>query len=61
MNFGSSTIAAIVTRGCREMRLVCDVLGGKPETLAGLSGVGDLMLTCHSSLSRNNRCGKALA
>lgn len=43
------------------MRLVCDALGGKPQTLAGLSGVGDLMLTCFSSLSRNNRCGKGLA
>lgn len=36
-------------------------LGGKAETLSGLSGVGDLMLTCFSSLSRNNRFGACLA
>ena len=59
--FGQSTIAGIVTRGCREMRLLAVALGGRPETLAGLSGIGDLMLTCFSSLSRNNRCGRALA
>jgi glycerol-3-phosphate dehydrogenase (NAD+) len=59
--FGQSTIAGIVTRGCREMRLLTVALGGRPETLAGLSGIGDLMLTCFSSLSRNNRCGRALA
>mmetsp|Transcript_2737 Transcript_2737/g.3398 ORF Transcript_2737/g.3398 Transcript_2737/m.3398 type:complete len:348 (+) Transcript_2737:42-1085(+) len=61
LGFGQSTIAGLVTRGCREMRQLATALGGKPETLAGLSGVGDLMLTCFSSLSRNNRCGKALA
>uniref|UniRef100_A0A7S2TG28 Glycerol-3-phosphate dehydrogenase [NAD(+)] n=1 Tax=Lotharella oceanica TaxID=641309 RepID=A0A7S2TG28_9EUKA len=61
LGFGQSTIAGLVTRGCREMRQLAIALGGKPETLAGLSGVGDLMLTCFSSLSRNNRCGMALA
>lgn len=59
--FGQSTVALIVTRGCREMRMLALALGGRPETLAGLSGVGDLMITCFSSLSRNNRCGRALA
>eukprot|EP00947_MAST-08B_sp_MAST-8B-sp1_P000967 g967.t1 len=61
MGFGQSTIAGLVTRGCREMATMAVALGGKPETLSGLSGVGDLMLTCFSSLSRNNRCGRALA
>jgi glycerol-3-phosphate dehydrogenase len=61
MGYGQSSVAAIVTRGSREMRVLCNALGGKPETLAGLSGVGDLMLTCFSSLSRNNRCGKQIA
>jgi len=59
--FGQSTVAGIITRGCREMRILAIALGGKAETLAGLSGIGDLMLTCFSSLSRNNRCGQALA
>eukprot|EP00472_Partenskyella_glossopodia_P003889 CAMPEP_0197525924 /NCGR_PEP_ID=MMETSP1318-20131121/15152_1 /TAXON_ID=552666 /ORGANISM="Partenskyella glossopodia, Strain RCC365" /LENGTH=371 /DNA_ID=CAMNT_0043079773 /DNA_START=302 /DNA_END=1417 /DNA_ORIENTATION=+ len=61
LGFGQSTIAGLVTRGCREMRQLAMALGGKAETLAGLSGIGDLMLTCFSSLSRNNRCGKLLA
>ncbi|GAB5353283.1 hypothetical protein AAMO2058_000024000 [Amorphochlora amoebiformis] len=61
LGYGQSTIAGLVTRGCREMRQLAIALGGQPETLAGLSGVGDLMLTCFSSLSRNNRCGTMLA
>jgi len=36
-------------------------MGGKPETSVGLSGIGDLMLTCTSKLSRNNRCGRGIA
>ena len=43
------------------MRLLAHAMGGEPETLAGLSGVGDLMLTCFSQLSRNNRFGRAIA
>ena len=61
LGFGQSTVAGLVTRGCREMATLAVALGGKAETLSGLSGVGDLMLTCFSSLSRNNRCGQALA
>ena len=61
MGFGQSSVAALVTRGQREMATLAVALGGKPETLAGLSGVGDLMLTCFSSQSRNNRCGRRLA
>jgi len=56
-----STVAALVVRGCREIRIVCKAMGGNPETCVGLTGVGDLMLTCFSSLSRNNRCGKGIA
>ncbi len=102
IGFGQSTVALIVTRGCKEMRILAKEMGGRPETLAGLSGkkrketihsfihsfiyfytaimsylhhftaalfctdifalyivcdvgVGDLMLTCFSTLSRNNR------
>lgn len=61
LNFGASTIAGLTTRGCREMRRLARAMGGRPETLAGLSGVGDLMLTCYSELSRNHRYGVALA
>ncbi len=61
LGYGMSTVAALVVRGCRETRLVCRAMGGKPETCVGLTGVGDLMLTCFSSLSRNNRCGKGIA
>eukprot|EP00948_MAST-09A_sp_MAST-9A-sp1_P001030 g1030.t1 len=61
LGLGSSTIAMIITRGCREMRILSKRLGGKPETLAGLSGFGDLMLTCTSTLSRNNRLGRRVA
>mmetsp|Transcript_12003 Transcript_12003/g.13983 ORF Transcript_12003/g.13983 Transcript_12003/m.13983 type:complete len:115 (-) Transcript_12003:1686-2030(-) len=43
------------------MKTLAMACGGREETLSGLSGVGDLMLTCYSSLSRNNRFGAALA
>jgi glycerol-3-phosphate dehydrogenase (NAD(P)+) len=61
LGFGQSTIAALVTRGAREIRLIAEALGGSPQTLAGLAGIGDLMLTAFSPLSRNNRCGRGLA
>lgn len=61
LGFGQSTVAGIVTRGCQEMKELSLSMGGRDETLAGLSGVGDLMLTCYSSLSRNNRFGSCLA
>ena len=61
LGYGQSTIAGLVTRGCREMAMLSIALGGRAETLAGLSGAGDLMLTCFSSLSRNNRFGACLA
>ena len=61
LGFGQSTIAGLVTRGCREMSMLSIALGGRAETLSGLSGVGDLMLTCFSTLSRNNRFGTCLA
>jgi len=58
--FGQSTIAAIVTRGIVEMQRLGVAMGAKVETLQGLSGMGDLMLTCFSSLSRNNRFGELI-
>ena len=60
LGYGASSVAAIVTRGAVEMQRLAIAMGGRPETLAGLSGMGDLMLTCFSSQSRNNRCGQAI-
>ncbi|MDK3071810.1 NAD(P)H-dependent glycerol-3-phosphate dehydrogenase [Sedimentitalea sp. JM2-8] len=57
---GESARAALMTRGYAEMRRMAIVLGAEPETLAGLSGFGDLALTCTSDLSRNYRLGLTL-
>ncbi len=57
---GTSARAALTTRGFAEMVRLGLAMGGRTETLAGLSGLGDLVLTCNSSLSRNNRLGQAL-
>ena len=57
---GDSARAALMTRGFAEMTRLAAKLGAKPETLAGLSGLGDLALTCTSELSRNYRFGLAL-
>jgi glycerol-3-phosphate dehydrogenase (NAD(P)+) len=53
--------AALMTRGLHEMRKLCLVKNGKPETLNGLSGMGDLCVTCMSRHSRNYRFGKLIA
>ncbi len=58
---GLSARAAIITRGQAEMVRLAVALGGRAETLAGLSGLGDLVLTCTSERSRNTRFGMALA
>lgn len=60
LGYGKSTIAALITIGCSEMARISKKMGGKSETLAGLSGIGDLMLTCYSPLSRNNRFGLSI-
>lgn len=57
---GDSARAALMTRGYAEMVRLATALGAKPETLAGLSGLGDLVLTCTSAQSRNFRFGLAL-
>ncbi len=60
LGFGHNTIAALITRGAVEMtRLACG-LGARPETLAGLSGIGDLVLTSTGALSRNRSVGVEL-
>lgn len=57
---GDSARAALMTRGYAEMQRLALSRGARPETLAGLSGFGDLALTCTSDLSRNYRLGLAL-
>ena len=57
---GESARAAIVTRGYSEMSRLAETLGARAETLAGLSGLGDLILTCSSAQSRNFAHGLAL-
>lgn len=60
IGLGDNAIAALVTRGLAEMTRLGIALGGQPDTFMGLSGIGDLMTTCYSPHSRNNRVGKAL-
>lgn len=57
---GDSARAALMTRGYAEMQRLALALGARPETLSGLSGFGDLVLTCTSAQSRNMRFGLAL-
>ena len=57
---GASAHAALVTRGFAELRRFGEALGARPETLMGLSGLGDLLLTCGSPQSRNMSLGRAL-
>ena len=57
---GDSARAALMTRGFAEMRKLAATYGAQPETLTGLSGLGDLALTCTSEASRNYRLGLAL-
>ena len=60
MKLGDNTRAAILTRGMAEMMRLGLAMNCKPETLMGLSGLGDLVLTCTGDLSRNRRMGLAL-
>ena len=57
---GGSAHAALVSRGFAELRRLGEALGARPETLMGLSGLGDLILTCGSAQSRNMSLGRAL-
>ena len=59
--FGDNAVASIISRSFAEISLVCKKLGGKPETLVGLSGLGDLFLTCSSEKSRNFSLGLKIA
>jgi len=57
LGMGSNTSAALITRGIAEMTRLAVACGGRRQTLAGLSGVGDLVLTCTGNLSRNRSVG----
>jgi glycerol-3-phosphate dehydrogenase (NAD(P)+) len=60
LDLGDNAVAALVTRALAEMTRLGTALGGRTETFAGLSGVGDLIVTCFSEHSRNHRVGLAL-
>ena len=61
LGFGSNARAALITRGLAETGRLSTALGGRRDTLMGLAGLGDLVLTCTGDLSRNRRVGLALA
>ncbi len=61
LGFGDNARAALITRGLAETGRLSAALGGKRETLMGLAGLGDLVLTCTGDLSRNRRVGLGLA
>lgn len=61
LGLGANTRAALITRGLAEIMRLGEALGGKRDTLMGLAGMGDLVLTCTDDQSRNRRMGLALA
>ena len=61
LRLGHNVTAALITRGLAEMTRLAVAMGGRPLTLAGLAGLGDLVLTCTGDLSRNRRVGIELA
>lgn len=60
LGLGSNPLAALITRGLAEMTRLAAALGARPETLSGLAGLGDLVLTCTGTLSRNRHVGVEL-
>ena len=61
LGLGDNAKAALVTRGLAEMARLAEAAGAKPETFAGLAGMGDLIVTCWSPSGRNRRCGELVA
>jgi glycerol-3-phosphate dehydrogenase (NAD(P)+) len=61
LEFGDNAKAALITRGLAEMARLAAACGARPETFAGLAGMGDLMVTCWSRLGRNRRAGELIA
>jgi glycerol-3-phosphate dehydrogenase (NAD(P)+) len=60
LGYGQNTVAALITRGLAEMTRLAVAMGGRSDTLSGLAGLGDLVLTCTGGLSRNRRLGQSL-
>ena len=60
IHLGDNTLAALITRGLNELAKLGVVLGGEKETFYGLSGLGDLIVTCLSEHSRNRKDGKLI-
>jgi glycerol-3-phosphate dehydrogenase len=60
LDLGHNALAALVAQGCAEIRWLAEKLGAKPQTMSGLSGLGDIMLTCYGDLSRNRSVGMRL-
>jgi len=60
LGLGHNTVAALITRGLAEITRLAVACGGKPQTMAGLAGLGDLVLTCTGGLSRNRTVGVEL-
>jgi glycerol-3-phosphate dehydrogenase (NAD(P)+) len=60
LGLGSNAVAALITRGLAEMSRLALAQGARPETLGGLAGLGDLVLTCTGALSRNRQVGMGL-
>jgi glycerol-3-phosphate dehydrogenase (NAD(P)+) len=61
LGLGDNAKAALVARGLAEMGRLAEVAGARPETFAGLAGMGDLIVTCWSKSGRNRRCGELVA
>jgi glycerol-3-phosphate dehydrogenase (NAD(P)+) len=61
LGLGANARASLLCRGLAEIGVVLEALGGQSATLYGLAGLGDLLATATSSLSRNQRCGSLLA
>lgn len=60
LDLGHNAMAALIAQGCSEIRWLAERMGAKPTTMSGLSGLGDIMLTCYVSLSRNRSVGVRL-
>src|SRR5206468_2753862 len=61
LGLGDNAKAALVSRGLAEMRRLAESAGARPDTFAGLAGMGDLIVTCWSPSSRNRRAGELIA
>jgi glycerol-3-phosphate dehydrogenase (NAD+) len=61
LGYGPNSQASLITRGWRDIKSLVNAMGGNSETLLGLAGLGDLMMTCYGGLSRNTKFGRLIA